>query len=106
MEFGRKAPDGTVGARWGARAIYDNRCTVDVVGNRQGCEGGTEEERDALVQWINTYALGAMRKLVAAERLETSSRAVVKVERDGFRMEASPNGSYGYLYLGAWKAVG
>ena len=28
---------------------------------------------------------------------------VLMIERDGYRLEASPQRSCGYLYLGAWK---
>lgn len=101
--FGRKIPEGVDGATWGARAIYDSRCTIDLVPDRQQCSDGTEAERETLVAWINRVGLPEMRKRVKAAHLETNSREVFSFDRDGYHIEACPQGSYGYLYLGAWK---
>lgn len=111
--FGRKPPMADYsGPWWGARAIYQG-AAIDLLADRQSAVG-TADERDALERWLNGTprygktpavkgALAEMREKVKAERPSTREAAVLVVERDGFRLEASPQRSYGYLYLGAWK---
>ncbi len=101
--FGRRAPEGYEGARWGARAIYTDRCVIDILPDRQGFAGGDLKARKALMSWLNGTGLRDLRKLVKAQWLSRQSAEVVAVERDGYRLEASPQRSHGYLYMGAWK---
>jgi hypothetical protein len=95
--WGRRPPVGTTIA-WGARAIFkQSGPPIDIVWDRQGWMG---EERDALCEWINKTALPELRKLT--EDLSPSSAGVVWW-RDGDKaIEASPNASYGYLYITAY----
>jgi hypothetical protein len=99
--FGRKPPSaGYSGPWWGARAIYQGTI-IDLLADRQSTVG-TADERDALERWLKG-AIAEMREKVKAERPSTREATVLVIERDGYRLEASPQRSYGYLYLGAWK---
>ena len=109
--FGRKPADGYQGPWWGARAIYQGTI-IDLLADRQSAVG-SDEERAELELWLNGTrrgktpavkgALVELRERVKVERPSTREAAVLVVERGGFRLEASPQRSYGYMYLGAWK---
>jgi hypothetical protein len=100
--FGRKPPvrsDDTVPVHWGARAIF-KRGVIDILYDRQQMIAGDEQERMNLAAWINA-SMPKLEKLV--KRMNGSESTVVEFDDGGYHMEASPQSSYGYLYIGAWK---
>ena len=100
--FGRRPPEGTKVA-WGCRAIFSKPSyEIDIVPTNQQAFG-TIEDRRALQKWINTTGLPALRKKVKG--LDTRGRDVVSFESKGYRIEASPQASAGYLYVGAWPVA-
>jgi len=106
IEFGRQPPVGYDGPAWGARAIYRGRA-VDILPNRQGFAGPEGKPREALLSWINRTALPKIRAMVKAQSLDGSTREVISFDSRGYHIEACPQASHGYLYLGAWeRAVG
>jgi hypothetical protein len=102
VSWGRSAPEGTNNdAAWGARAIFQ-RGFIDLLPDRQDV-AGTRENVLTLNKWINSVGLKRLNKLV--ERLSGSSSEVVSFDDGPFHIEASPQSSYGYLYIGAWSVA-
>lgn len=85
---------------WGARAIYQNSY-IDILYDRQSLIGGSESDRIKLGDWLNKIGLPALRKLVVTENLYSDERRFIRFEQGGYYIEANPNKSYGYLYIGA-----
>jgi hypothetical protein len=88
---------------WGARAIY-NGSTVDLLWDRQSAEG-SEEHREALLFWLDTYALPELREDVRKRFLAGNSDETRIIRSHGFECHYSPRCSHGYLYIGAWSVV-
>lgn len=107
LEFGRRPPEGTaVLAAWGARAIYKNTHPplIDTLPDRQQMVGDDEGARRRLGEWLNGKALKRLMRDIEALRsgLPGDSPDVVTFEDGPFHLEASPQCSHGYLYIGAW----
>lgn len=91
---------------WGARAILQ-RGTIDLLPDRQTFRAPEQDQkldrRDfanlSLVHWINTKALPWLRE--EAKKLSGSSNKVIQFSEGRFLIAASPQSSYGYLYIGA-----
>lgn len=112
LAFGLRAdlrescPEGA--AIWGARWIWPN----DLVYDRQDMVG-SDEERTRLLGWLNASAPAAPTPLGAAmvqaktlaltyELSPADVRVVTLFEDDLGIIQASPQGSHGYLYVAAW----
>jgi hypothetical protein len=89
---------------WGARAIFhpDTAYPIDLLPDRQGYQSD-ELDPKPLLDWLNKFGLPELKKLPTFKNLDTSSREVVEVKQGQFTLQASPQGSYGYLYIGAWQ---
>lgn len=106
LEFGRQPPKGTKVA-WGARAIFkpiSRNPMIDILWDRQSAFG-EKEDREALVEWVRTVGLTWLEETIGekASFALTRSHEVFHYEDGGYVIEASPQGSGGYLYIGAWK---
>ena len=107
MTWGAQLPDDIkqddCSAVWGARAIFTpfKQHCIDLLPDRQSVRCGDEDNTACLLSWLNT---GNMKKLSrAVQNMSTSSDEVVDI-RDGlFGIRATPGGSYGYLYIVAWR---
>jgi len=108
---------------WGARGIYTPpkfqtvgygrkakeqqvSCNLDIWGERSSTAGFTDEktpEGEAFFNWINKVAIPALRKWCDTQWIETSSRKVFALRHERWTMMASPNASYGYIYVGVWE---
>lgn len=87
---------------WGARAILA-RSEIDLLPDRQSVvldEPLSKADR-AFMDWVNKKGLPWLRKHVRSSGLCPDSYARLKFEDGRFVIEATPNGSYGYLYIGA-----
>ena len=100
-----KAPPGF----WNARAIFEgNRdpkhVMVDLLPDRQGTEGeiSAEDFKD-LTKWLRDKGLKMLREKLAARGVKQSDKCTIIVSDAPFYLYADPNGSYGYLYIAAWK---
>ena len=93
-------PMENVNTYWGARAIYkpsDKYLKIDILHDRQSCLG-EKPDRDELVAWLNATGMPWLKTNC---KLYSDSRDCVE-HRDGkFIIKATPNASYGYLYIGA-----
>lgn len=91
---------------WGARAIF-KRGTIDILHDRQTYQAPEQDERLpkrdfnflSLVHWVNNTGLPWLRK--EATKLGSDSNAVIQFSDRRFLIAASPQSSYGYLYIGA-----
>ncbi len=98
--WGLTPPEGTR-YHWSARAIYRD-FAIDTLWDRSGIEGEcSDEERAALIAWLDTVGFPALRAQVKSEWLEPRERREISISGDGFRLRANPNASHGYLYLSA-----
>jgi len=92
--------EGDYQAYWGARAIYGGHRSnyyVDIVADRQTHENTNK----AFLDWVVDVAMPWLREEIKRRGLSTDSAETLIFEEKKFRLEASPNGSYGYLYIGA-----
>lgn len=89
--------------RWyGARAIFNNnKKTFDIVWDRQSSSHMNGLEIQPLLDWLNKVAFPKLKELV--KNLSWDSNEVVDFKDKQFTLQASPNSSYGYLYIGAWQ---
>lgn len=124
--FGYPPPEGYKGPYWGCRSIYtppkwalktvwDKKkrrstakmlridCFVDIVPNRKTSMNMTEELSiwiDAsfkhLLKWLNENFILTDSKAVFTWTFPAQSGKV-------YTLKASCNGSYGYIYIGAWE---
>jgi hypothetical protein len=125
--WGIPAPEG-VKATWGARAILQHWETkkyvnakfrngkllrkgywdvkhhhdIDLVPDRQSSTG-EEEAKKALFNWLDNSAIPELKKQANILPFRGDSYERFIFIEDGFHLEATPNGSFGYLYIGAWK---
>lgn len=97
--FGRAIEGGRV-AYWGARAIYKgftDKYFVDLLPDRQGGDNVS----DGFLFWLNNRALPWLRYEVKRLALATDTDQAVSFSEYKYYLEASPQRSYGYLYVGA-----
>lgn len=90
---------------WGARAIYRVGKPFDLVVDRQTASlrhDASPAQRDALIDWLKSSGLGRLQQAVLEARLDPAGNEAVEVEAWPFRVQASPKGSHGYLYIQAF----
>ncbi len=77
---------------------------VDILHDRMEMVGGTKDERKAFADWLDTIGLPNIRTQLADQRVSTRDNTVVELDScKGYQIIASPNASYGYLYILAWR---
>src|SRR4030067_1949788 len=95
---------------WGTRAIFTQRyirqtrkvtTELDLLHDRQNFQGPQDEGTKKFMTWINTKGLPEVR--VWASKVTTDSREMFNFEDEEYKIIATPNGSYGYMYIGAWS---
>lgn len=130
MSWGLPAPVGSA-AHWGARAIlnkwstkkyinakfkngkrtrdgywdYDFHCALDLLPDRQSSRGEAEAKTE-LFAWLDKVALPEVNRVLESGKTKLTdgtSREIYELNDGEFHLRATPNGSYGYIYLGAWK---
>lgn len=106
LKFGRQPPKG-VKVAWGARAIFkpvSKNPMIDLLWDRQDGFGSDEDKKD-LLRWVDTVGMPWLHEQIEDQDVYSISRSmsVFRLARDGYVIEASPQGSYGHLYIGAWK---
>jgi len=99
MSFGFPIDEPRV-AYWGARAIYkgyQDDYRIDLLFDRQSADDANEE----FINWVNNRALPWLRDEVRKQALATDSSKRLEYREFKYVLRATPNGSYGYLYIGA-----
>lgn len=96
-------PHQNVSFWWGARVIFNPPDILDIVPDRQQIQGGTTEDRDKLVSWINSVGIRKLRDELAKQCISGSEDKLIAIDDKtaGFMMMANPKQSYGYLYISA-----
>ena len=101
LEWGlRPFKTGNYLAGFGARMIWNgNKITFlpdrqQFIGNAKTCE--------ALRNWINNKALSKLKQYIADHHWTGATTEIYTDETWLYRIEVSPNGSHGYLYLSAY----
>jgi hypothetical protein len=103
MWFGLTPPPDAMVA-WGARALVDTRGgfgTLDLLPDRQQFRGDETRILD-LQAWLNQEALPELHRRVArfdADLTDGRSHSIIVIDGKGWRLMASQQGSYGYLFL-------
>ena len=108
-KWGRILPEemkDRVAVTWGARAIYE-RQQIDLLHDRLSWwmpsnewEPEGKELMKTLGAWLDSKGLPFLRE--QARTLYTDESRVVSMDDGLFHIEASPQRSYGYLYIRAW----
>ena len=99
--FGRRPLRRKTVVAWGARAIFNGR-TFHLLPDRQSSSGANPETRIRLRRWIDETGLPWLRTEVNNTSLCTMASTILAHDDAGFHIEASPQQSGGYLYIGAW----
>ena len=86
-------------AAWGARAIFKHG-EIDLLWDRQDFQAISEEDKQDLLNWVNSTALPGLRKMCKDGYWSTSE---FMVTGKGYVLKADTKKSGGYLYIGAWK---
>src|ERR1700694_1127834 len=98
--FGRRPTQEHITAAWGARAIFPPP-SIQLLPDRQSWSDSNADAHPRLKEWINEKGLLWLRN--EAKSLSPMSSNVLIHEDGDFHIEASPQRSGGYLYIGAWK---
>ena len=75
---------------------------MDILHDRQTIEG---EVGNGFVRWINQEALPAVEKWATENSITENSYEVFELRSGDYYIRATPNGSYGYMYIEARKEV-
>lgn len=93
-----------VRARAAAQPVGGYVAMVDLLHDRMEMCGGTEDERKAFSAWLDDIGLPNIRWQLADRRVTTRDNTVVeRHDCVNYSIVASPNASYGYLYILAWR---
>jgi len=98
--FGRQPPATAVRA-WGARAIYQN-LRVELLHDRQSWKPD-EQPPFEFEEWVNQIGLPWLRQECRDRYLRGDSSDVVSKSDGPYTIEASPNRSFGYIYIVAYE---
>ena len=83
---------------WGARTIYNFADgTIEFLADRVTVLN--QENFEPLKAWLKQEGIDKMRKLIQKSSLAISSSEVLAYGNETYIIKATPNGSYGYMYL-------
>lgn len=106
--FGLRVPQEIIDAKgaprswWGARAIFKpmDLYPIDIPFDRQQCEPAPEK-CSLLLTWLNEKGMPWLN--AEASKLNTDDDKTISFSDAKGTILASPQRSYGYLYIGAWR---
>jgi len=93
-------------AMWSARAIYTTRPEpfIDILPDRQCMYGDHRgEEAKRLCNWLNNKGLKGLQQVCKEQHIAQDESRIVEFQSDGFIVRGTPNASYGYLYIVAYR---
>lgn len=94
--------------KWKGRGIYEaprvvhgkaTEAYIDIPHDRQSFEG--EDEGNEFLNWLNKEAIPAVLKWANMNSVQGSSAAMYELHEGNRHMKATPNASFGYMYLEA-----
>lgn len=86
---------------WGARAIKEFGRNFELLRDRQGWYGGTEDERENMSSDMNSNVLPILRD--KTHHLFGDDKELYEDEISGYRVVYTCGGSHGYLYMSVYK---
>ena len=104
--WGYGVPEG-VKTSWGARAIYDiepseNRDPYFSLLHDRQTGSGEKKKREVLSKWVNEVGFQLLDDQLKKQNVQKSDAIVITVSEGDYTLVASPNASYGYLYISAY----
>lgn len=96
----------TLAAMWSARAIYNVQPAfyVDVLHDRQWmCGENQSQDAKDLCDWLNSVGIRGLQSVCKRTGLTQNESRIVEFSSKGFIIQATPNASYGYLYIVAYR---
>lgn len=101
LEWGlRPFKTGNYLAVLGARTIWDGNKIISLPDRQQFI--GNSEAHEVLCNWINNKALPKLKQYITDHHWTGATREIYTDETWLYRIEASPNGSHGYLYFSVY----
>ena len=100
---------------WGARGIFERKLKYhkgklddiyydfDLLPDRQDTICLDESIKTEFFKWINEEAIPALRKHIKEDHWMAECEKLFELENEKFIFKATPNGSCGYIFLGAWQ---
>lgn len=110
--FGFNIPQAVIDKRgqprsyWGARAIYQPQLKnpIGLLPDRQTWNPTPANNRPLLRPWLDNEALPWLREHLKGIGAGSNEVLVYhRTEHENYTLMASPQRSYGYLYIGAWR---
>lgn len=96
----------TLAAMWSARAIYSVKPEpfVDILHDRQWmCGEKQSQEAKDLCDWLNKEGIKGLQSVCKRTGLTQNESRIVEFSSKGYIIQATPNASYGYLYIVAYR---
>lgn len=101
LSWGYFFPASATGAV-GARLILEPGGYLSTVPGRTAFSG-RELDEEASAETGRLKIVPTLEKFFGENGIRTDSDAIVYGENEGYRLLATPNASYGYVYLSFWK---
>jgi hypothetical protein len=112
--FGFNIPQAVIDKRgqprsyWGARAIFQPQLKnpIDLLPDRQTWNPTPANKHPLLRPWLDNEALPWLRQQIKEKGIGSGSSEVLiyhRTKHENYTLMASPQRSYGYLYIGAWR---
>ena len=100
INWGKRPFRSEAEAFYGCRMIFQSGRLEFLPG--RGSEVGEENKVQSLVEWLNQTALPQLKKHIKAQGWTSATTETFVLEDGQKRLEASPNGSFGYMYISAY----
>ena len=100
INWGKRPFRSEAEAFYGCRMIFQHGKLEFLPG--RGSEVGEDSQVQSLVAWLNQKGLPLLKKHIKTQNWNSSTTDVFVYIDGQKRMEASPNGSFGYMYISAY----
>lgn len=96
---------GTPRMYWGARGIYtpSQRWVLDIPMDRAQFTPDPGNNFSMLGKWVRETGYPQLLEKLKSHYLPVDSGEVITIKQRDYTLMASPQRSYGYLYIGAWR---
>lgn len=100
INWGKRPFRSDAEAFYGCRMIFQSGRLEFLPG--RGSEVGEDSQVQSLVDWLNQKGLPLLKKHIKTQNWNSSTTDVFVYIDGQKRMEASPNGSFGYMYISTY----
>lgn len=105
--FGLVPQEPLIVAAWGCRAILSGRTpgaqSIDIVPDRHQLWHSEDADPHAFLSWMRTKLSAWLESRCGQAYLDPGDTSQFRLDDGLCHAVASPRGSYGYLYVGAWQ---